>query len=88
MDETTETVVNTKPVDWYLKWFATVMILSAVTIRSTGIPELQIYDMALSWVGAVGWFLVSYIWKDRALILLNGVMGVLLCAGLIRYFAA
>jgi hypothetical protein len=72
--------------DWYIKWFATVMILSAVTIRSTGIPELQIYDMAFSWVGAIGWFVVSYIWQDRALILLNGVMGVLLFSGLIRYF--
>lgn len=72
--------------DWYIKWASTVCVLSAVTIRSSGIPELQIYDLMFSWLGAIGWFIVSYIWKDRALILLNGVMGVLLFSGLIRYF--
>jgi hypothetical protein len=72
--------------DWYIKWASTVCVLSAVTIRSSGIPELQVYDLMFSWLGAIGWFIVSYIWKDRALILLNGVMGVLLFSGLIRYF--
>lgn len=72
--------------DWYIKWFSTVMILSAVTIRSSGVPELQVYDMLFSWIGAIGWFIVSYIWKDRALILLNGVMGILLFSGLINKF--
>ena len=73
-------------VDWYIKWFATLMILCAVTIRSSGVPELQVYDMLFSWIGAIGWFIVSYMWKDRALILLNGVMGILLFSGLINKF--
>ena len=73
-------------IDWYVKWFSTVMILSAVTVRSSGVPELQWLDMLLSWIGACGWFVVSYMWKDRALILLNGVMDILLFSGLINKF--
>jgi len=74
-----------KPIDWYIKWVSSIIVLSAISIRSTGLPELQIYDMVLSWLGAVGWFIVSFIWKDRALILLNGVMSIMLASGILKY---
>tara|TARA_B100001939_G_C16815680_1_gene562028 strand:- start:63 stop:368 length:306 start_codon:yes stop_codon:yes gene_type:complete len=73
-------------IDWYIKWVSSIIILTAITIRSAGVPELMWVDMLLSWIGACGWFVVSWIWKDRALILLNGVMGIVLFSGLIRYF--
>lgn len=57
--------------DWYLKWVASFIVLSAMAIR--GIPELQMYDLILSIIGIFLWLLVSIMWKDRALILLNGV---------------
>src|SRR5210317_1030836 len=72
--------------DWYVKWASTVCVLIAVTVRSSGIPELQHIDLIFSWMGAIGWFIVSYIWRDRALILLNGVMGILLFSGLLKYY--
>lgn len=55
--------------DWYLKWISSVIVLAAMSIR--GIPELAIYDLGLSVLGIFGWLLVSIIWRDRALILLN-----------------
>jgi hypothetical protein len=64
------------------------MMLTAVTLRATGLPELAIYDMILSWAGAVGWFYVSIKWNDRALMILNGVFGVILFTGLLKYFLA
>ena len=73
-------------IDWYLKWISSIIILCAITVRSAGVPELIWLDMLLSWIGACGWFVVSYIWKDRALILLNGVIGIMLFSGLINYF--
>jgi hypothetical protein len=72
-------------VDWYVKWFSSVIVLCAITIRAAGIPELQIWDMFLSWVGAVGWWIVGFMWRDRALILLNGAISVLLFSGLLKY---
>jgi len=40
--------------------------------------------MMLSWLGAVGWFVVSFLWKDRALLLLNGVMSIMLAGGILK----
>lgn len=73
-------------IDWYIKWTASILILSAISVRASGIPELHLLDMILSWVGVLLWFIVSILWKDRALILLNGVSGIILFSGLIKYF--
>ncbi len=56
-------------VDWYLKWISSVFVLCAMSIR--GMEGLQFYDLVLSIIGITGWLLVSFIWRDRALILLN-----------------
>ena len=55
--------------DWYIKWVSSVIVLMAMSIR--GVPELIMYDLYLSVVGIFGWLIVSILWKDRALILLN-----------------
>lgn len=72
--------------DWYIKWASSVVVLFAITLRATGIPELQIYDMILSWVGAVGWFVVGFLWKDRALTMLNAAIAIMLFAGIINFY--
>jgi hypothetical protein len=56
---------------WYIKWTASFFILGSMSIR--GIPELAMYDIILSIIGVTGWMWVGFLWKDRALILLNGV---------------
>jgi hypothetical protein len=38
-----------------------------------GIPEYQTWDLILSTIGVSGWLVVGLLWKDRALVLLNGV---------------
>jgi hypothetical protein len=73
-------------ITWYIKWIASVITLIAVSVRSTGPPDLYWIDMVGSWIGAVGWFVVGFMWKDRALIILNGVMGVILFSGLLKLF--
>ena len=57
--------------DWYIKWVASVFVLCAMSIR--GIDGFQTYDVVLSIIGILLWLIVSILWKDRALILLNGV---------------
>ena len=57
--------------DWYLKWIASVFILAALSIR--GLEGLQYYDLILSVIGVAMLLIVSFVCKDRALILLNGV---------------
>jgi hypothetical protein len=71
--------------DWYIKWIASALVLLAVMCRSVDeVP--RIYDLVFSFFGTIGWFVVGYLWHDRALILLNGVLVVMLGMGLLRYF--
>jgi len=55
----------------YVKWIASIFIMVSMSMR--GIPEYQLYDLILSTVGVTGWLVVGLLWKDRALVLLNGV---------------
>ena len=56
---------------WYIKWIASAFILSSMSIR--GIEGFQMYDLILSIIGVTGWMIVGILWKDRALMLLNGI---------------
>ena len=58
-------------IDWYIKWVASVFILGAMSIR--GVTGLEMTDLILSVIGVALWLVVSVLWKDRALVLLNGV---------------
>jgi hypothetical protein len=55
---------------WYIKWTASCFILASMTMR--GKEALVDYDITLSLIGVCGWFVVGFLWNDRALILLNG----------------
>ena len=67
--------------DWYIKWIASVFVIAAMSIR--GLDGLMFMDLILSIIGIFLWLIVSVIWKDRALILLNGVGLLLLIRNLI-----
>ena len=72
--------------DWYLKWIASVIVLISMSMR--GVDGLQIYDLSFSVVGVSLWLIVSFIWNDRALIVVNGVGLLLLLKTLIGVLAA
>ena len=69
---------------WYIKWASSLILIAGFTVRST-----QMYpflDLCLSLVGVSGWLWVGLLWKDRALIILNGIAVFILLSGLIRHF--
>ena len=71
--------------DWYLKWIASVFILAAMSM--IGVQGLQFYDLLLSIIGLTGWLVVSAIWEDRALIIVNSVGLLLLLKNLVMLLA-
>jgi hypothetical protein len=71
-------------ITWYVKWTASIIILVGITIRASGVTQLQWLDIVCSWIGAVGWFYVGFKWNDRALMVLNAVIGIILFAGILR----
>ena len=75
-------------VTWYVKWTASIIVLIGITIRASGVTQLQWLDIVCSWLGAVGWFFVGFKWNDRALMILNAVIGIILFAGILRVIFA
>ena len=71
--------------DWYLKWIGSIIFIIAVTVRSTEIPELKIVDLFLSFIATILWAVVGFLWKDRAVMLINAVACVILLTGLLKH---
>ena len=67
--------------DWYIKWIASVFLLAGMSMR--GIEGFVLYDLSLSIVGVTGWLVVSAIWEDRSLLILNSFALLLLLKNLI-----
>ena len=68
--------------DWYIKWIASIFILAAMSLR--GVEGLHLYDLSLSIIGVIGWLIVSALWEDRALIVLNSFGLLLLLKNLVE----
>jgi len=68
---------------WYVKWTASVILLCAFSVRST--QQFPFIDLCLSLVGVSGWLWVGLLWKDRALVMLNGIAVFILLSGLIGH---
>ena len=66
--------------DWYIKWAASVLLLTAMVLRATG--DYPFTDMCLSLIGCVGWLIVAMLWKDRSLIILNAIASFILVTGI------
>jgi ABC-type siderophore export system fused ATPase/permease subunit len=62
------------------------MILLSVCFRNAGI-EYHAMDMIFGTIGTAFWLWVSIIWKDRALIILNVVIFMLLFSGILKNIA-
>lgn len=68
---------------WYVKWTASVILLCAFAVRST--QQFPFIDLCFSLVGVSGWLWVGLLWKDRALVMLNGIAVFILLSGLIGH---
>jgi len=68
--------------DWYIKWASSVVILLAMSLRSTG--EFPFADMVLSFIGCAGWIAIGVMWKDKAILILNTVACFILLTGMIN----
>ena len=71
-------------IDWYIKWVSSVLLIIAMFAR--GFEELKLLDLVFSTLGCMGGLVVSLIWKDRALIILNSLAVFVLGSGIVRYF--
>tara|TARA_B100000085_G_scaffold206307_1_gene189989 strand:+ start:304 stop:576 length:273 start_codon:yes stop_codon:yes gene_type:complete len=70
--------------DWYVKWFASIVLIIAQALTSVG--ALEPYNLMCFFVGLSGWLLVAYWWHDRALIIVNSVGIFINITGILKYY--
>lgn len=68
---------------WYIKWVSAVFILISMVLTATDIHPLNLY---FNLVGVIGWLIVGVLWKDRALMVLNGAATLIFSAGILKTF--
>ena len=64
-----------------LKWAASVVQIFGYAATAFGMTPLNIY---LFLVGLVGWFVVGFLWRDRAIMLIHIVALAAMIAGLVK----
>ena len=70
-------------IDWYIKWFASIVLLLGMMFTANQVYPLNI---VFHLVGLIGWLIVSLMWNDRALIIINAVGIAIMANGLLGYF--
>jgi hypothetical protein len=73
----------TQTLDWYIKWIASVFLIAGVILTSNNIYPLNLFFHA---AGMFGWFIVSILWNDRALLVINAVSLAILINGLVAHY--
>ena len=70
---------------WYLKWISSILILSAVCFRASG-GAFHMFDLYFSFAGTLGWLWVGILWHDRALMVLNTSLAMVLMIGILKSY--
>ena len=70
-------------IDWYIKWVSSFFILTSIALRAAD-ADYKLYDLSFGIIGITGWTIVSFMWRDRALIMLNVVSLLMLVVGLLN----
>jgi len=73
-----------QPFVWYMKWASSLTLIVAMIMTT---KNMWPYNMFLQCIGVSGWLVVSIIWNDRALIVVNAVAVVIFLNGIFQYFA-
>jgi len=68
--------------DWYIKWVSTIVLLFGIILTANNIYPLNLY---VNVVALFGWIIVSIIWNDRALIIINVVGLTIYLNGIVSY---
>ena len=76
-------ITPTFTLDWYIKWFSSVIILIGMVLTSNQIYPL---NLMFSMGGSIGWLVVALIWHDRSIMIINASAIMIMSNGLVQYF--
>ena len=70
-------------IDWSIKWVASIVILIGMALTSIQMTPINLY---FHLVGVLGWFVVGFMWHDRALMVVNSVASMIFFMGILNYY--
>jgi hypothetical protein len=74
--------VSGLPLVWYIKWVASIILIAAIVLSSN---NMYPYYMYVQSVGVALWLVVSFMWNDKALIVVNAIGLAVIINGIVKY---
>ena len=71
------------PLSGWLKWASSLILIVAMIMTTNNVYP---FNMFLQFVGVAGWLIVSVMWNDRSLIVVNAVACAIFLNGIFQYF--
>ena len=78
----TKTTTPLHTTDWYIKWVSSVILMIGMILAANNLFPWNIIVQA---IGIAGWLIVSVMWNDRALMIVNAVGVAILLNGFVGY---
>ena len=78
-----KTVTPMHTLDWYIKWVSSIVLIVGMILAAN---NLYPYNIVVQCAGILGWLVVSIMWNDRSLIIVNAVGAAILINGLVGYW--
>jgi hypothetical protein len=66
--------------EFFLEWTSTALVIIGAVLTSLNIYPL---NLAVQFVGNVGWFAVGYIWQKKSLMTIQAVISAIYITGLV-----
>ena len=79
----TKTTTPLHTTDWYIKWVSSVILMVGMILAAN---NLFPWNIVVQCIGIAGWLIVSIMWNDRALMIVNAVGIAILFNGLVGYW--
>ena len=79
----TKTATPLHTLDWYIKWVSSIILIIGMILAAN---NLYPYNIVVQCIGIAGWLIVSIMWNDRALMIVNAVGIAILFNGLVGYW--
>ena len=68
---------------WYIKWTASIILLIGMVFTAL---ELTPINLFFHLVGVISWFIVGYMWHDRAMMVVNSVAIFVFVFGILTWY--
>ena len=68
---------------WYIKWTASIILLIGMVLTALDLTPI---NLGFHLVGVAGWFVVGYMWHDRAMMVVNAVATFIFLVGILTWY--